>query len=68
MDTNLKEYLQRTFYRDNHPKYHKYFELWVNNLTEAQIYAAKLWYYWEHSHNLKVKNELGKPKCGINYK
>lgn len=55
MDSNLKDYLQKTFYRDNHPKYHKYFELWFKNLTPNQIYGAKLWYYWEQSHNLHKK-------------
>lgn len=55
LDRELIEYLKEMWRKDNHPKYHKYFELWVNNLTPNQIYGAKLWYYWEQSHNLHKK-------------
>lgn len=55
MNPELEEYLRRMFYRDNHPKYRKYFEEWFNNLTPNQIHGAKLWYYWEQSNNLHKK-------------
>lgn len=57
MESNeeLYVYLKRIFYRDNHPKYHKYFEEWYSNLTPDQIHGVKLWYYWEQSHNLHKK-------------
>lgn len=55
MNPELEEYLRRMFYRDNHPKYRKYFGEWFNNLTPNQIYGAKLWYYWEQSNNLHRK-------------
>ena len=34
----MKEYLENRFYLDNHPKYHKYFNLWYSNLTRNQLY------------------------------
>lgn len=33
----LYTYLQERFYHSNHSKYRKYFEEWVNNLTDNQI-------------------------------
>lgn len=30
-------YLQQRFYRNNHAKYRKYFEEWVQNVTEEQL-------------------------------
>lgn len=30
-------WLEKTFYRDNIKKYHKYFQEWLDNLTVAQI-------------------------------
>lgn len=33
----LKEYLQREFKMNNHPKYYKYFDTWFNNLLPSQI-------------------------------
>lgn len=37
----LKEYLQREFRMNNHPKYYKYFEKWFSNLTPNQIIFYK---------------------------
>ena len=37
MNKHLYEYLEKTFYRDNIKKYHKYFSMWVNNLTDKQL-------------------------------
>jgi hypothetical protein len=34
----LYKYLQDEWKRNNSSKYQKYFEEWVNNLTENQIY------------------------------
>ena len=33
----LKEWLRVEFYKSNIPKYAKYFDEWVNNITENQI-------------------------------
>lgn len=44
MDENLKEYLRKEFYKCNHNKYLHYFELWVSNLTKAQIAWYKNYY------------------------
>lgn len=33
----MKDYLIRRFYINNHNKYKKYAEEWVNNLTDDQI-------------------------------
>jgi len=44
MNDRLYKYLQDEWKRNNLPKYQKYFEEWVNNLTENQIYYYKtLW-------------------------
>lgn len=44
MTTELYEYLKKDFYNNNISKYHKYFEMWVNNLTTNQIFYYKtLW-------------------------
>ena len=37
MNEHLYKYLERTFYRDNIKKYHKYFAIWVVNLTANQL-------------------------------
>lgn len=33
----LYNYLQERFYKNNHIKYRKYFDEWVNRITETQI-------------------------------
>ena len=33
---NKIEYLTQRFLKNNHPKYHKYCEMWVKNVTEEQ--------------------------------
>ena len=44
MNEILYQYLQTQWKRNNIPKYQKYFEEWVNNLTDTQIYYyKKLW-------------------------
>jgi hypothetical protein len=35
----LYKYLKDEWYKNNLPKYHKYFDVWVNCLTENQIYG-----------------------------
>lgn len=37
MDKDLYEWLRSHFMRDNHPKYRKYFDEWVSNVTEKQL-------------------------------
>lgn len=37
MSEELKLYLEKRFYRDNHTKYHKFFKEWVINITPIQI-------------------------------
>lgn len=41
MTDQLFKYLEKIFFQDNHPKYRKYFPLWVSNLTETQIEGFK---------------------------
>jgi hypothetical protein len=44
MNDILLKYLHENFKNSNHPKYHKHFNEWLNNLTENQIYYYnKLW-------------------------
>ena len=38
MTEQLYTYLQLRFYRENHIKYHKHFEEWVQNITNNQIH------------------------------
>lgn len=38
LNNELKIYLHHEWKLRNHPKYLKYFELWVCNITETQIY------------------------------
>ena len=38
MTEQLYTYLQLRFYNENHVKYHKYFEEWVQNITNNQIH------------------------------
>lgn len=37
MTNNLKTYLEWRFKRNNHPKYLKYCNEWINNLFPSQI-------------------------------
>ena len=38
MTEQLYTYLQLRFCKENHVKYHKYFEEWVQNITNNQIH------------------------------
>ena len=38
MTEQLYTYLQLRFYKENHVKYHSYFEEWVQNITNNQIH------------------------------
>lgn len=51
MDKELFEYLKEMWRKSNHPKYQKYFEKWVNNLTPNQIEGAK---WWKHCHDTQA--------------
>lgn len=35
--SSIKEYLTQRFIRNNHPKYYKYCNEWIDNLLENQI-------------------------------
>lgn len=37
MIPKLYEWLRREFYSNNHAKYKHLFEIWVSNITQAQI-------------------------------
>lgn len=37
MTTKLYEWLRSEFYKSNHAKYRHLFEIWVSNITQAQI-------------------------------
>lgn len=37
MDNELKLWLEKEFYKCNHAKYRKYFDIWVQNLLPHQI-------------------------------
>ena len=37
MIPKLYEWLRRGFYSNNHAKYRHLFEIWVSNITQAQI-------------------------------
>lgn len=37
MEEDILNWLEIQFYRDNHKKYHKYFQEWVKNITLNQI-------------------------------
>lgn len=44
MTGKLYEYLKKEWKYNNHKKYQKYFEQWVTNLTDSQIFIyKKLW-------------------------
>ena len=44
MNNNLYEYLEKEWKQNNHLKYLKYFDVWINNLTDDQIFYYKtLW-------------------------
>lgn len=38
MNEILRKYIWEDFRRSNLPKYYKYFDMWVDNLTDKQIY------------------------------
>jgi len=54
MTDNMREYLRQRFNRNNHPKYHKYFEEWLNNVVDTQLmYFEKEKYRLENNVVLK---------------
>lgn len=44
MQQELKQYLEKRFKQDNLPKYYKYLNDWMNNLTEIQLYYFNIDY------------------------
>lgn len=42
MDNILYTYLETRFYKENHVKYHKYFQEWVQNVTPTQLHYYKI--------------------------
>lgn len=54
MDKAMYEYLRKRFYQNNHVKYRKYFEEWVNNVSNIQLmYFEKEKYRLENNIVLK---------------
>jgi hypothetical protein len=53
MDKALYEYAKKVFLRDNHTKYHRYCDEWVDNLTDGQWEQIRIWKEFEDSGNLK---------------
>lgn len=41
MSLELYNYLKERFYKNNHSKYRHYFEEWVSNITEDQLFYFK---------------------------
>ena len=37
MNEQLSLWLEKEFYKCNHPKYHKYLKEWISNITDNQI-------------------------------
>lgn len=37
INEQLFTYLELRFYKENHPKYHKYFNMWIQNISNNQI-------------------------------
>lgn len=54
MTDNMREYLRQRFYRNNHSKYRKYFEEWLNGVVGTQLmYFEKEKYRLENNVVLK---------------
>lgn len=43
MTEEVKQHLWTEFKFNNHPKYYKYFDTWIENLTENQILYYIKW-------------------------
>jgi len=54
MDKELFEWLKFRFYRDNHVKYRKYFDEWVENVTQSQIEGFKKCMFYDKEGVLSV--------------
>lgn len=50
INTILFDYLRERFYRNNHAKYRKYFDEWISNITENQLF------YFEKE-RISIKNQ-----------
>lgn len=46
----LFDYLRDRFYKNNHTKYRKYFDEWISNITENQLF------YYEKE-RISIKNQ-----------
>ena len=54
INNEMKEYLRKRFYYNNHPKYRKYFEEWLSGICYSQIlYFEKEKYRIENNVVLK---------------
>ena len=54
MTDSMREYLRQRFYRNNHSKYRKYFEEWLNGVVDTQLmYFEKEKYRLENNIVLK---------------
>ena len=42
INETLFSYLRERFYKNNHAKYRKYFDEWINNVTKSQLYYFEI--------------------------
>lgn len=54
LSENVKKYLWEEFRRNSLPKYYKYFDEWIKNLTDEQIL-----FYTAYSEGKKTIDTLG---------
>ena len=54
LSENVKKYLWEEFRRNSLPKYYKYFDDWIENLTDEQIL-----FYTAYSEGKKAIDTLG---------
>ena len=54
LSENVKKYLWEEFRRNSLPKYYKYFDEWIENLTDEQIL-----FYTAYSEGKKTIDTLG---------
>ena len=54
VSNDMKEYLRKRFYYNNHPKYRKYFDEWLSGICDSQVmYFEKEKYRIENNVVLK---------------
>ena len=61
MIPKLYEWLRREFYSNNHAKYRHLFEIWVSNITQAQIDGFSKQMY-NKENKILWNRQMGPPK------